>query len=85
VDSCTLLRDGHGLSTVALSGDVFEDQLLLRRTVAGLETQGFTVLTYSHAPYTTDRQQAGEISCSHYRSWRALSFMNIPKCPLIER
>jgi hydrogenase maturation protein HypF len=50
VDGCLRLRDGHGLSTVALSGGVFQNQLLLRRTVAGLEARGFTVLTHSRVP-----------------------------------
>jgi hydrogenase maturation protein HypF len=49
-DGCDLLRERHGLATVALSGGVFQNLLLLGRTVAGLETRGFTVLTHSRVP-----------------------------------
>jgi len=50
VDGCELLRERHGLATVALSGGVFQNLLLLGRTVAGLEARGFTVLTHSRVP-----------------------------------
>jgi hydrogenase maturation protein HypF len=50
VGGCALLREQYGLRAVALSGGVFQNLLLLGRTVAGLEAQGFTVLTHSRAP-----------------------------------
>jgi hydrogenase maturation protein HypF len=50
VDGCALLREQHGLTTVALSGGVFQNLLLLGRTVTLLEAQGFTVLTHSRVP-----------------------------------
>jgi hydrogenase maturation protein HypF len=50
IDGCELLREHHDLRTVALSGGVFQNLLLLGRTVAGLEAQGFTVLTHSRVP-----------------------------------
>ena len=49
-DGCVLLRERHGLSTVALSGGVFQNLLLLQRASARLEAQGFTVLTHSRVP-----------------------------------
>jgi len=49
-DGCVLLRERSGLDTVALSGGVFQNQLLLRRTVWGLENTGFTVLQHSRVP-----------------------------------
>jgi hydrogenase maturation protein HypF len=49
-DGCVLLREQHGLSTVALSGGVFQNLLLLGQTVARLEASGFTVLTHSRVP-----------------------------------
>jgi hydrogenase maturation protein HypF len=45
-----LLREQHALSTVALSGGVFQNQLLLRRTVSRLEARGFKVLLHSRVP-----------------------------------
>jgi hydrogenase maturation protein HypF len=50
LDGCLLLRDAHGLTTVALSGGVFQNRLLLHRTVTTLESHGFTVLTHSRVP-----------------------------------
>ena len=47
---CLLLRERHGLSTVALSGGVFQNLLLLDGTVSRLETHGFAVLVHSRVP-----------------------------------
>jgi hydrogenase maturation protein HypF len=50
VAACQALRDATGLGTVALSGGVFQNMLLLERTVAALEQRGFRVLTHSRVP-----------------------------------
>ncbi len=50
VRACAALRDTSGVSTVALSGGVFQNLLLLERTVTGLSATGFTVLTHSRVP-----------------------------------
>lgn len=50
VDVCGALRARRGLSLVALSGGVFQNLLLLERTVNALETAGFRVLTHSRVP-----------------------------------
>jgi hydrogenase maturation protein HypF len=47
---CTALRDRTGLATVALSGGVFQNALLLERVSDGLEQRGFRVLTHSRVP-----------------------------------
>jgi hydrogenase maturation protein HypF len=47
---CELLRERQGLGTVALSGGVFQNLLLLQRTVSGLESRGFHVLVHSRVP-----------------------------------
>jgi hydrogenase maturation protein HypF len=49
-DGCLLLREQRGLNTVALSGGVFQNLLLLREAVTRLERSGFTVLTHSRVP-----------------------------------
>ncbi len=50
VEVCAQLREVHGLQTVALSGGVFQNALLLTRCLEGLEEQGFTVLTHRQVP-----------------------------------
>ncbi len=47
---CGLLRDRSGLGTVALSGGVFQNLLLLGTVVDLLEGRGFRVLTHSRVP-----------------------------------
>jgi hydrogenase maturation protein HypF len=47
---CRYLRDRHGLATVALSGGVFQNMLLLDATVTRLEARGFRVLVHSRVP-----------------------------------
>ncbi|MGH3855892.1 MAG: carbamoyltransferase HypF, partial [Pseudonocardiaceae bacterium] len=47
---CLMLRETTGVNVAALSGGVFQNVLLLERTVAGLEQAGFQVLTHSRVP-----------------------------------
>jgi hydrogenase maturation protein HypF len=49
-DCCLRLRERHGLSTVALSGGVFQNLLLLHTAVGQLEAGGFRVLVHSRVP-----------------------------------
>jgi hydrogenase maturation protein HypF len=50
VAACRAVRDATGLGAVALSGGVFQNLLLLERTVARLELHGFRVLVHSRVP-----------------------------------
>jgi hydrogenase maturation protein HypF len=47
---CERLRERHGLGTVALSGGVFQNLLLLQAAVGRLEERGFGVLVHSRVP-----------------------------------
>ncbi|HEV7208565.1 MAG TPA: carbamoyltransferase HypF [Mycobacteriales bacterium] len=49
-DVCRRLRAAHGLGTVALSGGVFQNSLLLCRCLQRLEADRFTVLTHREVP-----------------------------------
>jgi hydrogenase maturation protein HypF len=49
-EACGLLRERSGLGTVALSGGVFQNLLLLGAAVDLLEGMGFRVLTHSRVP-----------------------------------
>jgi hydrogenase maturation protein HypF len=48
--ACVRIRERHALTTVALSGGVFQNMLLLNQVVTRLESRGFTVLTHSRVP-----------------------------------
>ncbi|MEU0564439.1 carbamoyltransferase HypF [Nonomuraea sp. NPDC005983] len=50
VRCCQALRDSTGVSTAALSGGVFQNLLLLERTVERLTVAGFRVLTHVRVP-----------------------------------
>ncbi|MER6513780.1 carbamoyltransferase HypF [Nonomuraea sp. NPDC001636] len=50
VRCCVMLRDGTGLNTVALSGSVLQNALLLERAVERLRGAGFRVLTHTRVP-----------------------------------
>lgn len=47
---CGLAREASGLSTVALSGGVFQNALLFEKAVSGLAGMGFIVLSHSRLP-----------------------------------
>ncbi|HEY5395285.1 MAG TPA: carbamoyltransferase HypF [Trebonia sp.] len=48
--TCAILRSRTGLGVVALSGGVFQNLLLLERTVGRLEADGFRVLVHGRVP-----------------------------------
>lgn len=50
VDACVKLRQTTGRNTVALSGGVYQNLLLLRYSVERLEEEGFRVLTHHLIP-----------------------------------
>ncbi|GDY28748.1 carbamoyltransferase HypF [Gandjariella thermophila] len=50
VRTCARLRESTGVDVVALSGGVFQNLLLLRRTVDGLAGAGMRVLVHSRVP-----------------------------------
>ena len=49
-EMCHLIADETGLSQVAISGGVFQNRLLLRKTVRLLESSGFQVFTHRQVP-----------------------------------
>ncbi|MGH3796049.1 MAG: carbamoyltransferase HypF [Pseudonocardiaceae bacterium] len=65
---CTTLRDTTGVDAAALSGGVFQNVLLLERTVAGLEQAGFRVLTHSRVPPNDGGISLGQVAVAAARS-----------------
>ena len=49
-EMCHLIANETGVSQVALSGGVFQNRLLLRKTVRLLESSGFQVFTHRQVP-----------------------------------
>jgi hydrogenase maturation protein HypF len=49
-EMCRLTADETGITQVALSGGVFQNRMLLRRTVKLLENSGFQVFTHRQVP-----------------------------------
>jgi len=66
-NTCGLLRDRTGLSTVALSGGVFQNVWLVERTVAELSAAGFTVLTHSRVPTNDAGISLGQVAVAGAR------------------
>ena len=50
VDTASQIRDERDLSTVALSGGVYQNGLLTEMCIAALEAEGFQVLCHRHVP-----------------------------------
>jgi len=50
IEVCETVRAHSGCSVAALSGGVWQNRLLLRKTVSGLKSKGFTVLTHHQVP-----------------------------------
>jgi len=68
---CVLLRERHGLDTVALSGGVFQNLILADRVMARLEARGFGVLTHARVPCNDGGISLGQaaVAAARDRSW----------------
>jgi hydrogenase maturation protein HypF len=56
-----------GLSTVALSGGVFQNVLFTERVVTGLEQRGLDVLTHHHVPCNDGGISLGQAAVAAFR------------------
>ncbi|GGL09745.1 carbamoyltransferase HypF [Sphaerisporangium melleum] len=61
-EGCDRVREGTGLATVALSGGVFQNVLLLERATALLEERGFTVLRHRRVPPNDGGISLGQVA-----------------------
>ena len=62
VGVCERLRDSTGVGTAALSGGVFQNQLLVELTVPLLEAAGFEVLLHSQVPPNDGGISLGQVA-----------------------
>ena len=65
-------RDARGIGTVALSGGVFQNRLLLRRLVAALRDQGFRVLLHREVPTNDGGLSLGQAVVANERVRRGI-------------
>lgn len=65
VSVCSLAREERGLDTAALSGGCFQNRLLLRLTVSGLEERGFRVLVHRQVPCNDGGISLGQAAVAH--------------------
>ncbi len=68
---CLSLRDSTGVGTVALSGGVFQNLLLLDRTVDLLDNNGFRVLTHCRVPTNDGGVSLGQAAVAAARDLHA--------------
>jgi hydrogenase maturation protein HypF len=64
---CQLIAKETHITTVALSGGVFQNRLLLRKAKALLEQAGFSVLTHSQAPCNDGGISLGQAVIANFR------------------
>jgi hydrogenase maturation protein HypF len=67
---CRRLRDAHGLATVALSGGVFQNALLVSRCLDRLEADGFSVLTHREVPPNDGGISLGQAAITAAQLWQ---------------
>ncbi|KGI80709.1 HAD family hydrolase [Actinopolyspora erythraea] len=67
---CDRLRDATGVEVVALSGGVFQNMLLVRRTVDALRRHGFRVLLHSRVPPNDGGISLGQVAVAAERDRR---------------
>jgi len=67
---CTILREEYNLSTIALSGGVWQNLTLFRKTVVLLRKHSFTVLTHRQVPCNDGGISLGQavIAAKRYQS-----------------
>ena len=67
-EMCQLIAKGTGINQVALSGGVFQNQLLLRKVVPLLESAGFSVLTHKQVPCNDGGISLGQAVIANFAS-----------------
>jgi hydrogenase maturation protein HypF len=65
---CQIISHKKGISQVVLSGGVFQNRLLLRKTVGLLEANGFTVFTHKQVPCNDGGISLGQAVIANFRS-----------------
>ena len=62
------ISDKTGITQVVLSGGVFQNRLLLRKTVGLLEASGFNVFTHRQVPCNDGGISLGQVVAANFAS-----------------
>jgi len=65
VETCQILKGEAGLKRVVLSGGVFQNRLLLRKSTALLESAGFEVYTHRQVPCNDGGISLGQVAIAN--------------------
>ena len=65
-EMCHLIADESGVRQVALSGGVFQNRLLLRKTVSLLESSGFRVFNHRQVPCNDGGISLGQVVIANF-------------------
>ncbi|WP_027624109.1 carbamoyltransferase HypF [Clostridium lundense] len=68
IEICKKIRDIKGINEVALSGGVFQNNILLKGITIGLQNEGFKVYTHSKIPTNDGGISLGQLVIANYRS-----------------
>jgi hydrogenase maturation protein HypF len=66
LEVCQAVSKKTGLNKVALSGGVFQNRLLLRKSVAALESAGFEVYTHHQVPCNDGGISLGQVAIANF-------------------
>ncbi len=66
LETCQKIAEDTGIKQVALSGGVFQNRLLLRKTVLLLESAGFKVYTHRQVPCNDGGISLGQVAIANY-------------------
>ncbi|MCX7609443.1 MAG: hypothetical protein N2049_09535, partial [Anaerolineales bacterium] len=66
LEVCRRIREQRGLTAVALSGGVWQNQLLLDLTRAALLAEGFTVYVHRQTPPNDGGLALGQAAVANY-------------------
>jgi hydrogenase maturation protein HypF len=66
VELCQVISAETGITGVALSGGVFQNRLLLRKTTARLESAGFSVYTHRQVPCNDGGISLGQVVIANF-------------------
>jgi hydrogenase maturation protein HypF len=66
LDTCREISENTGLKAVVLSGGVFQNRILFRKTVTQLESAGFEVYTHHQVPCNDGCISLGQAAVAHF-------------------